>query len=161
MAADDAVLAVDRYTGEIAHVLVGTGQLVEQGGLSAVLVSDQGEFEQRTLGKRALVGLVVIFASLAKSRVGMRGVRLRHAGRRTGIGFNQCPFIQPFNFDPGSVRLAQGEGEPPHQQFHRVAQRRQLGQFHHTAGNHAHVEDMLAQGAFSAYRRDDGPFADR
>ena len=43
MAADLAVLSVHRYTGEVAHVLVGAGELVEQGGLSAVLVSGKSE----------------------------------------------------------------------------------------------------------------------
>ena len=40
---DGAGLLVHRHTGKVAHVLVGAGELVEQGGLAAVLVSGQGE----------------------------------------------------------------------------------------------------------------------
>ena len=41
MSLDDAVLAVDRNARKVSDVLVGTGQLIEQGRLAAVLVSDQ------------------------------------------------------------------------------------------------------------------------
>ena len=43
LAAELAGLAVHCHTGEIAHVLIGAGQLVEQGGLAAVLVAHQCE----------------------------------------------------------------------------------------------------------------------
>ena len=41
--ADLAVLAVHRDPREVAHMLVGTGELVEEGGLAAVLVARQCE----------------------------------------------------------------------------------------------------------------------
>ena len=43
LAPDRAGLLVHRDAGEVAHVLVGAGELVEQGGLSAVLVSGKSE----------------------------------------------------------------------------------------------------------------------
>ena len=43
LAAKLAGLAVHRHAGEVAHMLVGAGQLVEQGGLAAVLVAHQCE----------------------------------------------------------------------------------------------------------------------
>ena len=36
-----AHLLIHRDAGEIAHVLIGPGELVEQGGLAAVLITDQ------------------------------------------------------------------------------------------------------------------------
>ena len=43
LTADDTVLAIHGDTGEIAHMLVGAGQLVKQSCLAAVLVSCQGK----------------------------------------------------------------------------------------------------------------------
>ena len=43
MTPDSAGLLVHGDAGEVAHVLVGAGELVEQGGFSAVLVSGKGE----------------------------------------------------------------------------------------------------------------------
>ena len=43
MPLDGTVLAVYGHAGEIADMLIGAGQAVEQGGLSAVLISDKGK----------------------------------------------------------------------------------------------------------------------
>ena len=49
---DYPVLTIYRNTGKIPDVLIGTGQLVEQGRLAAVLVSDQSKCKQRIIWKR-------------------------------------------------------------------------------------------------------------
>ena len=41
VAANGAAFAVHGYAGKVAHMLLGTGQLVKQGGLAAVLVAHQ------------------------------------------------------------------------------------------------------------------------
>ena len=43
MSFDGAVLAVNSDAREVAHMLVGTRQLVEEGGLATVLLSGEGE----------------------------------------------------------------------------------------------------------------------
>ena len=43
VAFDDSVFAVYRHAGEVAHVLVGACEYIEQGGLSAVLLAGKGE----------------------------------------------------------------------------------------------------------------------
>ena len=71
MAFDDAVLAVDGDAWEVADMLVGPRQLVEEGRLAAVLLSGKGESELGAFGQRMLVCLVVIDAFLAEARVGV------------------------------------------------------------------------------------------
>ena len=69
MAQQRAVLAVNRNSGEVAHVLVGARELVEQRCFAAVLVSYQGKCQFLILGKRRFLGCVVVAAAFAKARV--------------------------------------------------------------------------------------------
>ena len=62
MTFDDTVFSVDSDTGEVTHMLVGTCQLVEKGGLAAVLLSSKSEGQFGAFGQRCLMGLVVIDA---------------------------------------------------------------------------------------------------
>ena len=71
MAFDNAILAVHGHAGEVAHVLVGARQDIEQRGFSAVLLSCQGKRQRRALWQRVLVVLGVVFSRLAKSRMGV------------------------------------------------------------------------------------------
>ena len=45
MGADGALLFVHRDAGEVAHMLIAAGELVKQGGFSAVGISYQGKRE--------------------------------------------------------------------------------------------------------------------
>ena len=47
---DDSVLAVDGDTWEIAHMLVGTCQLVEKCRLATILLPGKGEGQLSALG---------------------------------------------------------------------------------------------------------------
>ena len=69
MAFDDAVLPVYRHPGEVPHMLVGPGQLIEEGSLSAVLVSYQGKGQSGPFRERVSAALGVELSSLAKTRV--------------------------------------------------------------------------------------------
>ena len=71
MAFDNAVLAVHGHAGEVAHVLVGARQDIEQRSLAAVLLSCQGKRQRSALWQRVLVVLGVVFSRLAKSRMGV------------------------------------------------------------------------------------------
>ena len=55
MAPDHPVLAVHGDPWEIADMLVSSGELVEQGGLAAVLVASKGERQHSALRERVLV----------------------------------------------------------------------------------------------------------
>ena len=79
VAPDDAVLAVDGHAGEVAHMLAGAGELVEERGLAAVLVAGEREGEHRAGGKRMLIRLDVVLAALAQT--GVRGAAARPRGR--------------------------------------------------------------------------------
>ena len=52
------LFAVHRHTREIADVLVGAGELVEEGRLAAVLVARQRKGKGRAVGQRVLALLV-------------------------------------------------------------------------------------------------------
>ena len=69
MALDLAVLAVHRHAGEVTHVLVGAGELVEQRGLAAVLLSCQCECQFGTLRERVLVSGIMVLACLTQAGV--------------------------------------------------------------------------------------------
>ena len=69
MLADHAVLAVDGDAGEISHMLVRTGQLVEEGGFTAVLISHKGEGENGFLRKRCAGALRMEAALLTEAGV--------------------------------------------------------------------------------------------
>ena len=149
MAADDAVLAVDRDTGEIAYMLVGAGELVEERGLAAVLVAYQREGERGPLRKGIARALGVKLALLAET--GVRG----------GLAFGAvlpvdgCR-LNGLNADLLRVGNTQCQLIAVQAQLHRVAHRGQLDHRHLDAGDQTHVQKMLAQCAFSADRDDAG-----
>ena len=62
---DCAALPIHRYTGEIAHMLVCAGQLIEQRGFAAVLVARQCKGQRGILRQRMLLCLDVEPSPLA------------------------------------------------------------------------------------------------
>ena len=156
MAADDAVLAVHRHAGEIAHVLVGTRQLVEQRRLAAVLVAGQRKGQRRALGQgRARLARVVAgrFAKLAHAGVGHRGVARLAAGGAVGV-------VHVVHRDLGRVVQAQRQLIAAQLHLHGVAHRGHLAQRHLGAGGQAHVQQVVAQLACAAHRADHSVLAD-
>ena len=143
MPPDHPVLPVHRHPREIPHVLVGSGQLVKQRGLSAVLVPHQREGQHRPFRQRIPRSLGVEDAFLSQSGVGrLFPVRLLLSGFRF--------FFYRLNLDPGRVVQPQRQLVSPDHQLHGVSQR---GEFHHRhvhSGNQPHVQKMLPQLAFPA-----------
>ena len=132
-------------------MLVRAGELVEKRGLAAVLVAGQGKGQRSSLWQGVFVVLVVVFSSLTQARVlvfvrlfGCMHERFRFGG---------------FDFDAGRIGLAQRQGVSVDLQLHRIAQRREFGERDYAAGNHAHIEDMLAQRPFPADSGHPGRFA--
>ena len=72
MTADRAVFAADCDTREIADMLIGTGELVEEGGLAAVLVAHEGEGQKSIVRKRIAVSGLMEASGLAET--GMFGL---------------------------------------------------------------------------------------
>ena len=64
-----AVLAVDRDAGEIADVLIRPRELVEQGGLAAVLIPHERKGEQGIVREGIAAPLRMVLARLAESGV--------------------------------------------------------------------------------------------
>ena len=84
MAANRAVLAVHRNTGEVADMLVGTGQLIEQRRFAAVLIAGKrkGQFFTGSRGFGVLINVVVLgFPELAHAGVRRRTVAYLSGGR--------------------------------------------------------------------------------
>ena len=166
-AADHSVLPVHGDAGEIAHVLIGTGELIEQGGLAAVLISRQRKGQHLPFRKGIRRFRIVVFAALAQtgvldlvvSAVGEFILNDRHLRilmpHIPGIGIHE---------DLLRIRQTQGQFIPVHVQLHGISQRRELFQSDQRSRNEAHIQKMLAKGALSSdlrkHRRlSDGQFA--
>ena len=133
-------------------MLPGTGELVEQRGLAAVLVAHKGIGEGHVVGQGVLLRLVVGPAVLAQAGVGpVRGtVRpLVAAGAVLDGIYGDL------------LRLGQAEGQliAVDLQLHGVAHGGQLDHRHLRPGHHAHVQKVLAQGAVAPHLSDHGAFS--
>ena len=154
MATDHSVLAVDGDPGEVPHMLVRPRELVEQGGLAAVLVAGQGEGEHRPLGERVLVfpGMEAAFLSEA-------GMIVLIFYRSPGVGVHARRGVQFFYLDFSRVSKTQSQGITVDEQLHRIAERSELGQCQGLSGNDSHVKEMLPQLALSSDFHDYGRLA--
>ena len=65
MTANRAVLPVHGHAGEIADVLIGAGELVEEGRLAAVLIAGKGKGERRSFGQGMFACFDVVASALA------------------------------------------------------------------------------------------------
>ncbi len=156
MAADYAVLAVHRHAGEIAHVLVGTGQLVEQGGFAAVLVACQGKGQRCALGQRrpGLAGMVTLgLAQFTHAGVRHRGVALFTAG-------GTVTAVHVLHRDAGGVVQPQGQLVPAQLHLDGVPHGGYLAQGDLGAGGQAHIQQVVPQFAGAANGLDHGVLAD-
>ena len=154
VAADDAVFAVDGDAGEIADVLVGAGELVEEGGLAAVLVAGEGEGQCDAVVEGCFVFFVVIDAAFAEA--GMRDVRCARCGF---VGVQEC-WVDGFHLNVLGVGQSQCELVAMHGELHGVAEGRKFDELDIGAWDEAHVQKMLAQLIFAANGDDLDGFAD-
>ena len=152
LTSDHTVLAVHRDAGEVPDVLVGAGQLVEQGRLAAVLVSDQRKRKQGAIRKRITGSLGMETAFFTETGVlGFPGADFAVLPGRVRIkklDVNLCRVVQ-----------AQRQLISVNAKLHRISHG---GQFYHgqrRAGDHPHIQKMLPQGALSADPGDKGTLA--
>ena len=136
---DRAIFPVNRHPGEIAHMLIGTGQLVEQRRFSAVLISHQCKCQQRPLRQRIPASLRMKLPLLAESRmIHPFSVLLFHAGIvRLRL---QLRYLN-------LVRIIQSKRQLIAMQpdLHRVTHRCKFCHRDRDTGNDSHVKEMLTQ----------------
>jgi len=111
--ADGSVFAVDRHAGKVTDVLVGTRQLVEQRGLTAVLVAGEGKMQRRALGHGRLCRAGRI-RSLAECRVLRRADCGVHTRTRIGV-------MNAHELDASGIVLAQRQLVAAQANLERVA----------------------------------------
>ena len=161
MPLDDTVLAADRHAWEIADVLVRAGELVEEGGLAAVLLSRQGKGEYLALGQ----GMLVLpgMETPAFTQTGMGIVLVE--GQIVAEIFIDRPesllFLSRFlvNLDFQGLGKPECQGITVDPDLHRIAHRGHLDQAHLGARDDAHIQEMLAKRAFASNLSDDGGLA--
>ena len=130
-------------------MLVGTGELVEEGGFAAVLVAHQRKAQHRALRQRIPAARGMEFALLAETRMdGAPAARRRLPAGRGGFDRLYGDLLR--------VRQTKGQLIAVDAQLHGVAHGGQLDQAQLRAGEHAHIQKMLPQGAFSAHGEDAG-----
>ena len=153
VALDGTALAVHRHAREIAYMLVGTGELVEQGGLTAVLVASQRKGEGPVLGQGILPLFNVVFSALAKAGVIHHFIICRNRRHCRGL----------FGGGDADLRgIVQPEGQliAMDAQLHGVAHGCQLDQRDLRPRDQAHIQKMLAQCAAAADGIHNSAFSD-
>ncbi len=153
---DDAVLPVHGDAGEIAHMLVGARELVEEGSLAAVLVPGQGEGQRGVFGQRIFAFFCVIFPAFSQTGVGfglcLWGFGVRGNFRRVVAHLADGDFL--------GVRHPQGQFIAVEHELHGIPQRGVFYQGDVCVRNDSHVQEMLPQRPFAAHSLDGGPFSD-
>ncbi len=132
-----AVLAVDGHPGKVADMLVRTGELVEQGRLTAILVAGKRE-PQRLVGRGALPACARPTDALSDG--GMFGCRRGGILTRGVMGI-----VHVDELDARGIGEAQRQLVITKPNLHRIAHG---GVLHHgdlRARGQTHVQDMLIQ----------------
>ena len=139
---NNAVLAVDGDSGEVADVLVRARKLVKQRGLAAVLVADEREGQSCSLGQGIAAALWVIFTALAESRVAGRFI--------TAFIMSRFGFLFG-GLDLDLIRVVKPERQlvAVDLQLHWVAAGSELHHCDLRAGDHTHIQKMLPQRALA------------
>jgi len=147
MASHLAILAVDRDAGEVAHVLVGPGQLVEERGLSAVLVACQCKGERCALRRDHTLGVPVmgLFGRLAGCAA-LTERRVRGISEMWVAAGYVVRLVHIGKLDAGGVILAQGELVAAQPNLERIAHGGSLDHGDLGTRRKPHVKDVLAQG---------------
>lgn len=126
-------------------MLVGTSELVEQGGLAAVLVASQGKCQGRIFRQGRFTGFGVITAALAQTWMLQRLVPMGCAG------VIRCRAVQHRDADLLGIVQPQGQRIAVDAQLHGVAHGGQFYQGDPCAGDQTHIQKMLPQSACAAY----------
>ena len=167
MAFDLAVLPVNGDAREVADVLIGSRQLIEQGRLTAVLIAHQCEGERRAVRQRIAGALRMEPSAFTKARVFIRKgssalFTCDLSCSRPAVRIQEVFLLGRQLLHANLRRVIKTERQliPLYLKFDGIAHR---GVFHYgdfRARNHTHVEEVLPEGAFSADLCDDRGFTD-
>ena len=131
-----ALLLLHGDAGPVAHVLVGAGEGVEQGGLAAVGVARQGHLHGAGVVGVVVIGLLVVLQlvdvvpELAAVPLRVRGAGL---GGRLRLGLDRA------DLDLARVLLPQRQLIAPQGHLQRVPQGGDFGDLHHRPRGQTHV----------------------
>ena len=134
-------------------MLVGAGELIEQGGLAAVLVAGQRKGQCPVFRQGVLPFFDVIPAALAKAWMLHHFILDRCVHRRDGLGGGDA--------DLRGILQPQGQLVAVDAQLHGVPHGGQLDQGDLCARDQAHIQKMLPQRTGAAHGIHTGTFADR
>ena len=159
-----ALLLLHRHAGPVAHILVGAGKGIKEGGLAAVGVAHQGQ-----LHLPGVVAGVIRHTTVGRSLMGVVGVHpaqgllvghmLHHAhALPAGLG-PPLPLLAGGDEDLGGVGLPQGQLVAPQVELHRVAEGGHLAHHDLGTGGQAHVNQAaLHRPPVIAYLENDALF---
>ena len=155
------VLAAHRHAGEVADVLIGAGELVEERRLAAVLLAGQGERQDRILRERVFVLLGVELSFFAEARMGVVFVQGQIVSEILVQRLCRRLFLHKIlvHADLDRLRKPERQGVSVDLDLHRIAHRRHLDEPHFGPGDEAHVQEMLPEGPLSADVLHDGRLA--
>ena len=152
-AANRAAFSVHRHTGKIAHMLVGACQLIEQGGLAAVLVAGKSKGQLCSLRQRIFIRLYMVNAAFTKARMFCVFPK----------AFRCCFGLFPgfYRMYRNFFRISQPQGQliAMNAQLHGIAHGGKLLQRYLCTGNHTHVQKMLTECTFTAHHINHGSLA--
>ena len=168
MSLDDAILAVDGYAWEVPYVLVASCQLIEESSLAAVLVPHQSKvqfpfFGLHVLGFRMFLILRVVASFLTVSGVALfvKDVQLIGEGILFLFSLSQLLVREGLYFYLFCISQGQHQLIVVDSQFHRITHRSILLQFHHSARDDTHVQEMLASGTLASHGSDNSTLSNR
>ena len=141
-----AVLAVDRDSGEIPNVLVGSRQLVEEGRLAAVLVSHESECQSRAFRQGILSLLLVVSALFTEARM------LRLILSFIRFILHSGALMYRYYLYLLCIRNTKGQLVPVYAHFDRIAHGSKLYELYLGSRYDSHVQQMLAKSSLSSDR---------
>ena len=151
MASDLSALLVHCNAREVSNMLVGSSKLIEEGGLSAVLVSSQGEGYGLCFRKRSLSLLFMILSFLSQTWM-LLGITEEGTLRLfLRLNFFTLYFL--------GIIFSYGKLIAMDHELHGVPHGGKLGKGTDCIWNQSHIEKMLSQGSRSSDTDYSGAFA--
>ena len=151
VAPDAAAFLIHRHPREIAHMLVGAGQLVKKRSLAAVLIPCQGKGQHLVIRQGIFPLLHMIFATFTKSRM--------VASRLVSPWLFRLLLLRLYLLNSYLLRIIHPECQlvVMDAELNRVPQRGKLHQRNPGTRHHAHIKKMLAEGSLAPHGQNPSP----
>ena len=148
----EARLRIDRDATVVAHALMGAGGEIEERGLAAVGIADQGHVDVAPLLHRRVLQLLGREGLVeGRAGVGLDG-RKRLA---LVLAFQSAGLLQRDDLDEVGLTVAQANLVAHHLVFHGVLERRVEQHVHLLALDESHLDNTLAEATMAADADDD------